>query len=196
LIERTNYDKVDADIRILCIHEAVEGAQVGPSNFTFRQGPDVILGSMIPGNFAAILSGHIHRSQLLTHDLRGLKLAAPVIYPGSIERTSFAERNEGKHFVLLDFVADGSDGGKLSQFEFVDLPARPMISIDVQPMEYTHNELKAYLRKEFSKLDPDSIVRLRIEEEISQEVALVLSAPALRELAPPTMNVSISLIRS
>jgi DNA repair exonuclease SbcCD nuclease subunit len=193
LVKKTDYIRVDADIRILCIHEAVEGAQVGPSNFTFRRGLDVIPGNMIPGGFSAVLSGHIHRSQILTHDLRGLALATPVIYSGSIERTSFAEQDENKNYVLLDFVADGSEGGKLSRYEFVDLPARPMISINVQPEEYTRQELEAYLRAELSTLDPDAIVRLRIEDEITKEVAPVLSAPALRELAPPTMNISISL---
>ena len=71
-----------------------------------------------------------------------------------------------------------------------------MISIEVQPKEFTQQELEKYLRAEFSMLDPDAIVRIRIEDEITKEVAPVLSAPALREMAPATMNISISLNRS
>jgi DNA repair exonuclease SbcCD nuclease subunit len=50
----------------------------------------------IPQGFAAVLSGHIHRFQVLHKDLRERPLAAPVFYPGAIERTSFAEKDEKK----------------------------------------------------------------------------------------------------
>jgi DNA repair exonuclease SbcCD nuclease subunit len=196
LIEMTDFARADADLRLLCIHEAVEGAQVGPSDFTFRHGPDVIPGRMIPGNFAAILSGHIHRSQILTHDLSGRKMAAPVIYPGSIERTSFAERKEDKHYVLLEFEPDGSAKGKLSGIQFVQLPARPMVSIEVDPGKFVREELEGYLKTEFSNVDPDAIVRLKILGEMTNETAPVLRAPYLRELAPVTMNVSLSINRN
>ena len=96
LIERTRYRAVAADLRILCMHQIVEGAQVGPSNYFFRSSPEVIHGRDLPGDFDAILCGHIHRAQVLTHDLASRPFAAPVIYPGSVERTSFAERDEKK----------------------------------------------------------------------------------------------------
>ena len=196
LIEMTDFARADADLRLLCIHEAVEGAQVGPSDFTFRRGPDVVSGRMIPGNFAAILSGHIHRSQILTHDLTGRKMAAPVIYPGSIERTSFAERKEDKHYVLLEFEPDGSAKGKLSGIQFIQLPARPMVSIEVDPGKFVREELEGYLKTEFSNVDPDAIVRLKILGGMTKETAPVLRAPYLRELAPATMNVSLSINRN
>lgn len=195
-IEMTDFARADADLRLLCIHEAVEGAQVGPSDFTFRHGPDVIPGRMIPGNFAAILSGHIHRSQILTHDLTGRKMAAPVIYPGSIERTSFAERKEDKHYVLLEFEPDGSAKGKLSGIQYIQLPARPMVSIEVDPGKFVREELEGYLKTEFSNVDPDAIVRLKILGGMTKETAPVLRAPYLRELAPATMNVSLSINRN
>jgi len=196
LIEMTDYARVDADLRLLCIHEAVEGAQVGPSDFTFRSGPDVIPGRMIPGNFAAILSGHIHRSQILIHDLNGRKMAAPVIYPGSIERTSFAERKEDKHYVLLEFELDEVTGEPLSDVKFIELPARPMVSIDIEPKEFSRKKLERHLRIELASLDPNSIVRVRIQGELTGETAPVLRAVSLREIAPPSMNVSIGYNRT
>jgi exonuclease SbcD len=87
LVERSGYQCVEADVRLLCMHQTVEGAQVGTVDYTFRSGPDVIRGRDIPTGFAAILGGHIHRSQVLRRDLGGRELAAPVVYPGSIERT-------------------------------------------------------------------------------------------------------------
>jgi DNA repair exonuclease SbcCD nuclease subunit len=122
-------------------------------------------------------------------------MATPVVYPGSIERTSFAERHEEKHYVLLEFELDGSHKGKLSGIRFVELSARPMISLEVEPEKYAREELEEYLKAEFSKLDPDAIVRLRILGEMTNETAPVLRAPSLRKLAPVTMNVSISLTR-
>ena len=196
LIEMTDYARVDADLRLLCIHEAVEGAQVGPSDFTFRSGPDVIPGRMIPGKFAAILSGHIHRSQILYHDLNGRKMAAPVIYPGSIERTSFAESKEDKHYVLLEFDLEAVAGEQLRDVKFIELPARSMLSIDIEPKEFSRSKLEQHLRDELASLDPNSIVRVRIQGELTGETAPLLRAVFLREIAPPSMNVSISYNRT
>jgi len=101
-----------ADVRLLVLHQSVEGATVGPADFVFRGGPDVIPGRMIPRGFAAVLAGHIHRHQVLTRNL-----AAPVVYPGSTARTSHAEDGETKGFVTLQ-LEPGDDGGRLRSLEF------------------------------------------------------------------------------
>ncbi|HNW60255.1 MAG TPA: metallophosphoesterase, partial [bacterium] len=87
-VENTGWRECAADIRLLCMHQTVEGAQVGVQNYTFRAGDEVIRGSDIPAGFTAVLSGHIHRHQVLTRDLAGRRLNAPVYYPGATERTS------------------------------------------------------------------------------------------------------------
>ena len=69
-----------ADIRLLCLHQTVEGSRV--KGYTFRSGDDIIRGRDIPAGLAAVLCGHIHRSQVLTRDLAGKRLAAPVLLPG------------------------------------------------------------------------------------------------------------------
>ena len=102
-------DETNADLRLLCVHQTVEGAQVGPGNYTFRSGADVVRGRDVSPGFAAVLSGHIHRRQVLTHDLGGRPMAAPVFYPGSVERTSFAERDEPKGYVWLEFIRERED---------------------------------------------------------------------------------------
>jgi DNA repair protein SbcD/Mre11 len=106
LLERTQWQDPAADVRLLCLHQTVEGATVGPAGYVFRLAPDVIPGRAIPAGFAAVLSGHIHRHQVLTADLRGQALGAPVFYPGSTERTSTAERFEAKGYVTMSIDAD------------------------------------------------------------------------------------------
>jgi DNA repair exonuclease SbcCD nuclease subunit len=191
-IARTGYQDKPADLRLLCIHQTVEGAQVGPSDFTFRRGADVIPGADIPGDFTAILSGHIHRSQMLTHDLQGKALAAPVIYPGSVERTSFAERKEDKHYVMLNVSKSRSGVGELTDVSFVPLPTRPMLTIVIEGDSASGSVLAARIRKELSRGDPDAIVRIQIRGRISDDGREVLRAASLRSLAPPSMNVSLS----
>ena len=52
--------------------------------------------------FLAVLSGHIHRFQVLTKDLWGRPIKIPILYPGSIERTSFAEKDEPKGYLKVE----------------------------------------------------------------------------------------------
>jgi DNA repair exonuclease SbcCD nuclease subunit len=68
-----------------------------------------------------VLCGHIHRAQVLNRDLAARPLAAPVLYPGSIERTSAAERFEEKGYLRIEI----SRGSPL-RWRFVELPTQPM----------------------------------------------------------------------
>jgi exonuclease SbcD len=196
LVHRTGSAGTPAVLRLLCMHQTVEGSQVGPSNFTFRGGPDVVRGSQIPGGFAALLCGHIHRSQMLTHDLRGRKLRAPVIYPGSIERTSFAERCEPKHYVLAEFQADSDDGGRLRSASFVELPARPMVHLDVVLSGRDRESLSQHIRQRLSGLNQNAVVRVRLADAGGSSPPDYVSAAWLRALAPATMNVSLARSRT
>ncbi len=115
LLDATGYRASSVDARVLCVHHCIEGATCGPPpGYTFRDGDDVIAASDLPGDVALVLSGHVHRQQVLRRDLRGRLLPAPVIYAGSVERTSFAEREEAKGFVLATIAAGG--GGRLDGY--------------------------------------------------------------------------------
>jgi DNA repair exonuclease SbcCD nuclease subunit len=105
LLEQTDWQNTKADGYVLCIHQSVEGARVGPVNYTFRHRPDVIKATDIPQQFTAVLAGHIHRFQILTRDLRGNSLPVPILYPGSIERTSFAEKDERRSQAVANWSA-------------------------------------------------------------------------------------------
>jgi len=189
----TGYRQAEADARVLCLHQCVEGAVCGPApGFTFREGEDVVRAAELPDDVAVVLCGHIHRHQLLRHDLRGRPLPAPVVYAGSVERTSFAERDEAKGFVTAT-VAAGGRGGRLLACEFHALPARPMRVHEVADGSEAA-ELERGIRAALRKAPPDVVLQVRVPEALAGAEAL--RAARLRALAPATANVTVSLRRS
>ncbi|MCP4899561.1 MAG: hypothetical protein GY906_21560 [bacterium] len=196
LVAATGAQDLHCDIRLLCIHQAVEGATVGPSNFTFRYGRDVVPGHDIPSHFAAILSGHIHRMQVLEQDLAGRDLAAPVFYPGSVERTSFAERDEAKGSILLEIMPDASKGGRVASWEFSELPTRPMKIVTIPVNGADAGIVARRIEDELAALDPNAIVQLRLKGTLQPGAQEALHAARLRSLHPVTMNVSVRGWRS
>jgi DNA repair protein SbcD/Mre11 len=190
LLSQTGYKETQADIRLLCLHQAFEGARVGPHNYTFRYSPDVIKAADLPAGFAAVLCGHIHRQQVLSHDLGGGRLACPVFYPGSIERTSRAEKDEAKGFFTIE-LSSAQPGGQVGRYTFNQLPARPMVDLVLEVKGLDPLELKARLEHEIEKLDPDSIVRIEPLGPIGEDSRQILKAESLRGLAPASMNISL-----
>jgi DNA repair exonuclease SbcCD nuclease subunit len=192
LVDQTGWCEVEADHCILCVHQAVEGAQVGVQNYTFRGGQDVIRGGDIPGGFTAVLSGHIHRSQVLTRGMDGTPLGAAVIYPGSTERTSFAEREEPKQYAIIELGRAADTGTALRDIQFVTLPTRPMVNLILKLEAIDVDHLLETLQKELSALDPDSVVSIQMEGETNRRIERRLTAPTLRSLAPESMNVTLA----
>lgn len=182
-----------ADVRLLCLHQAVEGAAVGPADFVFRAGPDVVPGRAIPAGFAAVLAGHIHRRQTLTRDLAGRPLAAPVLYPGSTERTSFAERDETKGFLMLAIEPDPGCGGRLRRVEPRDLPAREMRVVTVAADGLGAAALRERLARALAAQPVAALVQVRIEGSLRADAATALRTAELRQLHPPSMIVELRL---
>ena len=145
-------DAPSADVRVLCLHQCIEGATCGPGNFTFRDGADVIRAADMPVDVAVTLSGHIHRHQVLRPAGR-----APVIYAGSVERTSFAEATETKGFVVLHLTRSG-----LGAFEFRPLPARPMVTRTLSFAGVDGAEAHARIAAAVESTPDDAVVRLRV----------------------------------
>ncbi len=161
LLASTRWAESACDVRFLCLHQTVEGARVGPADFTFRAGEDVVSIADIPCEFDAVLAGHIHRRQVLKRP-RPDGTSVPVVYPGSIERTSFAERLEPKGFYDVTIHAPPGEGAVDSggagdsagaagpaaapgrpesalpkrrrlTLAFLELPTRPMHDLDLDP---------------------------------------------------------------
>jgi DNA repair exonuclease SbcCD nuclease subunit len=162
-------DTPSADARVLCIHQCVEGATCGPGNFTFRSGADVIRTADLPRDAAVTLSGHIHRHQVLRPAGR-----APVIYAGSVERTSFAEAPETKGYVVLELTRSG-----LGAVEFHPLPARPMVLRSLSFDGLDDVEAHARVAAAIGSTPADAVVQLQVRGV----VPAALSAAALRAIA-------------
>ena len=191
LLEQTAYRQAPADIRLLCMHQTVEGAQVGVQDYTFRSGPDIIRGRDLPGDVAAVLAGHIHRAQALKSDLKGRALPAPVIYPGSVERTAFAEREEVKGYAMLELQPTSDGAGHLHSLQFIPLPTRPMIVLSIDLTGLTRPALEVLLHARLRELDPAAVVAIELRGTLTAGLAAALGAGPLRALAPPTMNVEV-----
>jgi DNA repair exonuclease SbcCD nuclease subunit len=188
-LQKTGWNSDAADIRLLCIHQAIEGAQVGVQNFTFRAGADVIRGSDIPTGLHAVLSGHIHRYQVLTHNPAGRKLAAPVFYPGSTERTSYAERQEAKGYLILAITPQQAN---VIKYKFIPLYARPMVDLDVAINGFSLDQVREKLVAQIAALDGNAIVRVRTKDEGVEAVISSLNDRWLRSVAPASMNIGWS----
>jgi len=191
LLEASGWREARAPLRVLCLHQLVEGSRVGLGSggreHVFRHGRDVIPARAIPAGLAAVLCGHVHRAQLL-RQVDGRALAAPVVYPGAVERTSFAERDEQKGYYLLELAAEG-EGGQLAGARFVPLPTRPMehLRLPAAPAEQLLDELRGRL----AGLAPDAIVRV----ELTPSPHPPPTASRLRAAAPTTMTLELAAPR-
>ena len=69
-----------------------------------------------------------------------------------------------------------------------------MKQVDVNPRKMNSNELQNWLVSTFETLPKESVVKVRVHGKITEEVKPVLGAASLRAIAPPTMNVVVTLI--
>lgn len=94
--------------------------------------------------FDYVALGHLHRYQNLN------KGGSPsVVYSGSIERVDFGERKEEKGFCRV--IIDESLEKRSCFHEFVPVPARPMMQIEVRLEEgysYTDQLVEAIVKKD------------------------------------------------
>jgi len=180
------------DVAFFCAHHCFQGATVGPVGFTFRHGPDVIRVRDVPAGIAGVLTGHVHRHQVRTADLAGTPLPAPILYPGSVERTAFAEMGERKGTLLLEAEGDaGHPGGRLAAWRFCELPTRTMVVADVQSGGTSGAALEREVRGAVAGAPSDAVLRIRVHGAVAPSARAVLSAERLRLLAPEEMNLEV-----
>ncbi len=190
ILIKTGWEDAKADIHLLCFHQAVEGAQVGPSNYTFRKNKDVIRIADIPGAFDAVLAGHIHRRQILNGKVGAKGGTVPVIYSGSTERTSFAEKNEEKGFFELIFRRKDAIGWMMGPPDFIRLPSRPMLDLWLTD-DVTTSNVEACIISKLKDYDRNAIVRIKYKGTPDDMLKEKLTAGFLRRVFPPSMNVQL-----
>jgi DNA repair exonuclease SbcCD nuclease subunit len=188
LVAETGWAAQEAEVRLLCVHHCIEGATVGPADYVFRNAPEVIRSREVPVGFAAVLSGHIHRHQVLARDLDGRLLPVPVLYPGSIERTSMAEIGEPKGYLVLA-VTPGERARV--EWEFRRLPARPMVRREISADGLSAEGLDAAVRAAVLAEARDAVMFVRVVGTLGTGHWRVIGAAHLRSWVPGTMNVEV-----
>jgi exonuclease SbcD len=146
---------------IIAFHGSVDGAALG-SERTMTLGQDLVLPRSVlaqPG-VAYVALGHIHKHQAVNH-------SPPMVYPGSLERVDFGERDEPKGCVLVEIV-DGA-----ASWRFHELKARPFVSIekDLRPLSDPLEAVATLIRRAELR---EAVVRVELEATRQQ-------APQLRE---------------
>ena len=189
VVADTGWPEHEAQLRVLVTHQAFEGATVGPSDFVFRKNHDVLRHADVPDAFAAVLSGHIHRHQVLERDLAHRPLAVPVFYPGSVERTAFAEMDEAKGFLLLELETGG--GGPVRSWTFHDLGARPMVARTLAVRGLDRAGLERALARVVGAEPTDAVLRIRLDGALAPGARQALAAENLRRITPSTMNLDV-----
>ncbi len=191
LVAATGWDDRPGDVRLLCLHQTVEGATVGPAGYTFRNGHDVIRQRDLPESFHAVLAGHIHRHQVLQVERDGGR-PLPVIYAGSTERTSFAEADETKGYCRLVFGPSPGGDWALDRSEFVPLPTRPMVTVEL-PAQLAPAGVAGFLAGVVRNAPPNAILRFVCSDTISPATRRAFGSARLTSSLPPSMNVQFGL---
>jgi DNA repair exonuclease SbcCD nuclease subunit len=191
ILAQTGWRNTKADVYFLCMHQSVDGATMGPKNFRFRGGDDVIDIHTIPSAFTAALTGHMHRNQVVDRDLKGRRVATPVLYAGALERTSFAEKDERKGYMIIG-VNTETVGNSL-QWEFHELRTRPMVQFNFDADGMSKPDFLPWLKDRISKVPADSIVRIQVRGMVDKTLRMSLSVNSLRAFVPETMNVTIRI---
>jgi DNA repair protein SbcD/Mre11 len=166
-------------LNILVMHQAIDGSKI--AGYTFRDHPDVVNISEIDTGYQLVLCGHIHRRQIL------MRQHTPIIYSGSIERTSFQEMGEPKGYYTID-MQQSNTNWRVKKIIFNQLNSRPMTEICLD-MAAIQNEWETELIAQLQNLDPNSIVRLRAKNNRED---FIFRAERLRAIFPPTMNYSLT----
>ncbi|MBU1535954.1 metallophosphoesterase [Myxococcota bacterium] len=164
---------------LLCIHQLIEGAAVGPTGYQFRRAKDIIPSGSLTSPWRGVLCGHVHRMQVF--ESRG---GVPVYIPGSTERTSFAEIDETKGYFLLDI--DPSAG--TMTHEFVPLSSRPMVRISLTSSGESEELLYSQIRHRLSQIPRDAVVKI---DAANKKQLKKLSMEKIRAVAPETMDVQL-----
>ena len=153
-LEETEYLDLQTDINFLVTHQAFDQAVVGPGDFVFKSGRrDTVDRGLLPTDFEYIAAGHIHRCQVLDHPRRpGIKF----VYPGSIQRMSFAEKDEEKGYI------EGEIAGNRIDIRFRPLPTYSLETIEIEAAGLTPQELEKEVDRQSWRTGEDRIIRFNL----------------------------------
>ncbi|MEW6668894.1 MAG: metallophosphoesterase [Thermodesulfobacteriota bacterium] len=153
-LEETEYVDLRSDFNLLVTHQAFDGAIVGPVDFTFRIGrSDTASREKLPVDFEYVAAGHIHRYQVLAHPL---KPRLNIVYPGSIQRMSFAEIHEEKGFVVGETIGDRIES------RFMPLSAWDMEMVEINAAGRSAEAVRSEIINQSWRFREDLVIRFSL----------------------------------
>jgi exonuclease SbcD len=119
-----NVRKLDPDLpSILAAHVSVANAAHGSEKaMILGQDPVLPLASVAKAAFDYVALGHMHKSQILSHD-------PPVVYSGSLQRIDFSDEGNDKGFYVVE-IDPHKKRGERATFEFHPSKARRFLTIE------------------------------------------------------------------
>jgi exonuclease SbcD len=179
-LEETDYRGLRTDFNILATHQAFDQAVVGPADFVFRATRrDTVSRHQVPVDFEYIAAGHIHRYQVLPHPL---KPRLNFVYPGSIQRISFAERDEDKVFVEGELLHDRIET------RTIPLPAYDMEMVEIEASGLTVADCEEAVVSQFWRFSEDMVIRFNLTGGGKKSDYPNLDFKALRGKMPPVLE--------
>ncbi|MFO0838927.1 MAG: metallophosphoesterase family protein [Phycisphaerae bacterium] len=169
-----------ADVRILAVHQAFEGARCGPANYRFRAGEQAAALDQIPAGSDIVLSGHVHRHQAL--DARGV----PLVYAGSTDRVSFAELDEPKGVVAVEL------DGRKPRWRFVEHAVRPMAIVAIDVSGFSSSELRERVLEAVSGAPRAAVLSIRLSGRTAGAVVRGLRLTQAARALRPDVDATIS----
>lgn len=171
ILEATGSEVTRADVHVLAMHQLVESAVCGPGKYRFGRGENVVDRGDIPRAFAYVAAGHVHRHQVLRCPRPG---GSPIVYAGSPDRISFAEKDEPKGCVLVTF-----DGGCATPI-FLEHDVRPMSVVPLDVTGFSREGIRDAVSEAVLGLPVDSVASIRLA---GQSCAADLAGLGLTALA-------------
>jgi exonuclease SbcD len=179
-LEETDYVGLRSDLNILVTHQAFDQATVGPGDFAFREGRrDTVSRYAVPTDFEYIAAGHIHRYQILPHPK---KPRLKFVYPGSIQRVSFAEMFEEKGFVEGTLL-----NGRI-ETRFIPLPAYEMEIVEIEAAGLTAKECEDEIVSQFWRFSEERVLRFNLVGGFRASDYPDVDFKSIRRRIPPVLE--------
>lgn len=184
-MEETEYHHLRSDFNLLITHQVFDQACVGPAGFVFKTGrQDTVSRETVPPDFEYIAAGHIHRFQILDHPLKpGIKF----VYPGSIQRVSFAEMHEDKGFIEAEVL------NNRIETRFIPLPVYDMEMVEIQASGLSTEECLVAVRNQFWRCDENLVIRFNLTGGNKIGDYPRLNFQALRDEMPPILECQFAI---
>lgn len=183
LLEATGWERAHGDVNILAVHQTFESATCGPAGYRFRSGDDVVERDAVPPAFDCVAAGHIHRHQVLETPFED---GPPIVYPGSPDRISFAERDEPKGAMLIE-----SNGRGLTH-RFVEHAVRPMQLVPLNVSGASSTQVRDAVLEQVSALPSESVTLLRLSGQTTRRTLRGLNLSREIRAARPDILVTLS----